>query len=73
MLVNESSFDFALCIICYLSIALDFFYVLFLDLLVFYSIVVLCFLILILLVDLACGPCFCSGSHFASLGFHPWL
>ncbi len=44
MLLNESSYDFALCFICYLSIALDLFYVLFLDLFVFYSTFVLCFL-----------------------------
>ncbi len=42
MLLNESSFDFALCVICYLSIALDLSYVLFLDILVFYSTLVLC-------------------------------
>jgi hypothetical protein len=43
MLVNENSFDFALCVICYLSIALDISYVLFLDLLAFYLALVLCF------------------------------
>jgi hypothetical protein len=43
MLVNESSFDFALCVICYLSIALNLSYVLFFDLLAFYSTIVLCF------------------------------
>jgi hypothetical protein len=45
MLVNESFFDFALCLICYLLIALDFSYVLFLDLLAFCSTLVLCFLL----------------------------
>jgi len=43
MLVNESFFDFALCVICYLLIALDFSYVLFLDLLTFCSTLFLCF------------------------------
>ncbi len=28
---------------------------------------------LFLFLDLAYDPCFCFGSHFASLGFHPWL
>jgi len=42
MLVNESSFDFALCVICYLSIVLDLSYVLLWDLLAFYSTFVLC-------------------------------
>jgi len=40
--MNESSFDFALCIICYLSIVLDLSYVLLWDLLTFYSTFVLC-------------------------------
>jgi hypothetical protein len=40
--MNESSFDFALCVICDLSIALDLSYVLFLDLLAFYWTLVLC-------------------------------
>jgi hypothetical protein len=74
MLMNESFFDFALCVICYLLIALDLSYVLFLDLLVLLlssCFVLFCFMLLLL--DLACGPCFCSNSHFASLGFHPWL
>jgi hypothetical protein len=35
MLVNERFFDFALCVICYLLITLDFSYVLFLDHLTF--------------------------------------
>jgi hypothetical protein len=43
MLVNESSFDFVLCIICYLSIVLNLSYVLLWDLLAFYSTLVLCF------------------------------
>jgi hypothetical protein len=47
MLVNESFFDFFLCIICYLLIALDFSYVLFLDLLAFCSTFVLCFFLFV--------------------------
>ncbi len=31
------------------------------------------FFCLILLLDLACGPCFCFNSHFVGLSFHPWL
>ncbi len=74
MLVNESSFDFALCVICYLSIALDISYVLIFDFFVFLlNSCFVFFFCLILLLDLACGPCFCFSSHFASLGFHPWL
>ncbi len=73
MLVNENFFDFALCVICYLLIALDFSYVLFIDLLAFCSTLVLCFFCLFSFLDLACGPCFCSNSHFIGIGFYPWL
>jgi hypothetical protein len=47
MLVNESFFDFVLCVICYLLIALDFPYVLFLNFLVFCSTLVLCFFLFV--------------------------
>jgi hypothetical protein len=47
MLVNESSFDFALCVICYSSIVLDLSYVLLWDLLAFYSTLVLCFFLFV--------------------------
>jgi len=55
MLVNESLFDVALCVICYLSIALDLSYVLFLNLLAFYSALVSCFF----LFDFAFRFCLC--------------
>ncbi len=77
MLVNESSFDFALCIICYLSIVLDLSYVLFLDLLAFYSTLVLCFFVCvcfqILLVALAFVPILILQVWVFILGFSFWF
>jgi hypothetical protein len=61
MLVNESSFDFALCVICYLSIVLDLSYVLLWDLLAFYSTLVLSFFL------------FSFASYFSFFVFHLWL
>jgi hypothetical protein len=54
MLMNESLFDFALCVICYLLIALDLSYILFLDLFAFCSTFVLCFFFLFTFVYTSC-------------------
>ncbi len=82
MLVNESFFYFALCVICYLLIALDFYYVLFLDLLAFCSTLVLCVCVCvcvcvscfqILLVALAFVPTLILQVQVFILGFSFWF
>jgi len=75
MLVNESSFDFALCIICYLSIVLDLSYVFLWDLLAFYSTLVLCFFLFVFASRSCLWPCFCSDLQVwvFILGFSFWF
>jgi hypothetical protein len=65
MLVNERFFDFALCVMCYLSITLELSYVLFLYPSTFAQLLFHFIFHLFLLLDPTCGPCFCFSSHFA--------
>ncbi len=67
--MNESSFDFALCVICDLSIALDLSYVLFLDLLAFYWTLVLHFFLFAFASGSCLWPLLLFQFSFCKFGF----